>query len=344
MPVTAYDTRSLIRAVEQIRRPRTFFLDRYFPEIIEFDTETVDFDFKKQGRKLAPFVSPNVPGKSTRSGGYQTKSFKPAYIKPKDSILPSKGMKRRAGELYNGNMSAAQRLDAATMDTLDEHREAIIRRKEWMAMQALDSGAVTVVGEDYPSVTVDFTRDAALTMALAGGARWGQSGVKPLDLIEDWAGTVQSKSGLAPTDVVMDPLAWKLLRADTALMNLLDNRRQDGGSMQLGPVNVGDEASDARYVGNVGDFDFFVYQDFYEDDAGNEQKLMADNTVILTSPKMEGAQCHGAIQDAELGMVVAEYAPKVWNEKDPSVRMAMTQSAPLVVPVRVNHSMRIRVG
>jgi hypothetical protein len=253
-------------------------------------------------------------------------------------------MKRRAGEPYNGAMSAQQRLEAATMDVLDDHRSAIIRRKEWMAAQALDAGKVTVVGDEYPSVTVDFGRDAALTLALTGTARWGQSGVKPLDLIEDWAGTVQSKSGMAPTDVIMDPKAWKLLRADTAFMNLLDNRRQDGGTMQMGPVNAGDEVSDARYVGNVGDFDFHVYQDFYEDDAGSIQQLIADNTVIMTSAKMEGAQCHGAIQDAELGLVVAEYAPKVWNEKDPSVRMAMTQSAPLVVPVRVDHSMRIRVA
>ena len=49
-------------------------------------------------RRLAPFVSPLVAGKAERSRGYSTRSFTPAYVKPKHVVEPSKAMKRRAGE------------------------------------------------------------------------------------------------------------------------------------------------------------------------------------------------------------------------------------------------------
>ena len=342
MAITAYDTRTLFGKVELIRRPKSFLLDTLFPTIQEFETETIDFDIIEGGRELAPFVRPDVPGKPIRTGGYQTKSFRPAYVKPKETIKPGRAMKRRAGEPYNGAMSNAARLEALTLDTLDEQRKSIILRKEWMAAQALDAGQVTVTGEDYPTQIVDFTRDPALTVALTGSAAWGSAGVKVLDSIEDNAAIVQEKSGSAPSIVIMDPFAWKLARADQDFFNLLDNRRQATGQMELGPVALSDETG-ARYAGSVGDFDFYIYQQTYKVD-GVPTKMIPDNTVFLSGPALQGVQAHGAIQDTKLGLVALEYAPKVWDEDDPSARVAMTQSAPLVVPANVNHSMRIRVA
>jgi hypothetical protein len=36
--------------------------------------------------------------------------------------------------------------------------------------------------------------------------------------------------------------------------------------------------------------------------------------------------------------------PKMWRENDPSAEFVMTQSAPLMVPLRPNSTFRIRVG
>lgn len=339
--LTSADTRQLHRAVETIHRAGTFFLDRYFPEIIEFDTESIDFDVIARGRKLAPFVHPDVPGKNVRTGGYQTKSFRPAYVKPKESIRPRRAMRRRAGEQYMGEMSAAERLEAITLDALDEQRSSIIRRKEWMAAAALDMGEVIVEGENYPRTVVNFGRHEDLTVALTAGNKWGEAGVKILRTIEDGASDVQAHSGIVATDVILDPKAAQLFREDEAIQKVLDIRRQVSGTMELGPIAP---ISNGLYLGSIGEFDFYAYQDFFEDDNGDLGKLLPDYTCILTSSALEGVQAHGAIEDASLGLVALEYAPKVWDEDDPSTRMAMTQSAPLVVPTRVNHSKRIRVA
>ncbi|WP_421792761.1 major capsid protein [Hyphobacterium sp.] len=340
MPLSNADTRQLYGAVETIQRPGTFLLDTFFPEIVEFDSERIDFDVISRGRKLAPFVSPKVPGRPVRTGGYQTKSFAPAYVKPKDTINPARAQRRRAGEQYMGEMSAAERLEALTMDTLDEQRSSILRRKEWMAANALLNGQVTVEGEDYPAVTVDFGRDAALTVTLGGGSQWGDAGVEPLTQLENWSGLTQRKSGIPALDVIMDPVAWSVFRKNADVKDVLDTRRGSESKAETGPIVP---ISEARFAGEIGDMRFWVYQDYYETEAGVETQLLPDRTVIISSPNLEGIQAHGAILDAELGLLPLEYAPKVWNEKDPSARVAMTQSAPLVVPTRVNHSFRATI-
>jgi hypothetical protein len=340
MALTSADTRTLFRAVEQIHRPSTFLLDRYFPEIVEFDTETIDFDVISKGRKLAPFVHQDVTAKPVRTGGYQTKSFRPAYVKPFETISPGKAKRRRAGEAYMGEMSASERLEAMTIDALDEQRTAIIRRKEWMAAQALDTGEVIVEGEDYPRQVVEFGRADELQNNLTGSSRWGEEGVSIIDSIEAQANLVQQASGIAPTDVIFDPLATTIFRKDPEVREVLDNRRQTSGSVELGPVAP---ITGGRYIGTIGSFDFWTYQDFFEGQNGELGKFIPDFTMWLTSPAVEGVQAHGAIEDADLGLIAAEYAPSVWNERNPSKRHAMTQSAPLVVPTRVNHSARLRV-
>ncbi|MBC7282668.1 major capsid protein [Hoeflea sp.] len=337
-----FTTRQLVKLVEDIRRPRTFLLDTFFPEVQIFDTEVIDFDLLTSGRKLAPFVSPLVAGKARKERGFVTKTFKPAYVKPKTPIKIGGAMKRRPGERIAGERTPQERHDDAVMEALEDHLDEITRRKEWMAASALDTGTVIVEGEDFPKQEVDFGRHADLTVTLTLGDRWGQVGINVLDTIEAWAQKVQDISGAVSNQVVMDPKAWQIARADEAFLKLLDNRRQATGNVELGPVTA--PLTGARNVGNVGDFDFWVYQEVYEDEAGVAQKLLPDYTVFLGGAQIEGVQAHGAIQDPRAGLAAMEAYPSNWVENDPPLEFAMTQSAPLVIPSRVNASFRARVN
>lgn len=337
-----FTTRQLVKLVEDIRRPRTFLLDTFFPEVQIFDTEVIDFDLLTSGRKLAPFVSPLVAGKPRKERGFVTKTFKPAYVKPKTPIKIGGAMKRRPGERIAGARTPQERHDDAVMEALEDHLDEITRRKEWMAASALDTGTVIVEGEDFPKQEVDFGRHADLTVTLTLGDRWGQAGINVLDTIEAWAQKVQDISGAVSNQVVMDPKAWQIARADEAFLKLLDNRRQATGNVELGPVTA--PLTGARSVGNIGDFDFWVYQEVYEDEAGVAQKLLPDYTVFLGGAQIEGVQAHGAIQDPRAGLAAMEAYPSNWVENDPPLEFAMTQSAPLVIPSRVNASFRARVN
>jgi hypothetical protein len=57
---------------------------------------------------------------------------------------------------------------------------------------------------------------------------------------------------------------------------------------------------------------------------------------------VEGVRHHGAILDVDCLQAMA-YFTKSWTEEDPSMRYMLMQSAPLLVPYRVNATFRATV-
>jgi hypothetical protein len=209
-----------------------------------------------------------------------------------------------------------------------------------MASEALRTGKITVTGDNYPTVVVDFQRDPSLTVALAGSSRWGETGVNTLDNLEDWVARIQEKSGAVGRTVIMDALAWRVFKSDEKAIKLLDIQRiKDTASITLGPIAFGQGSDLARYVGTIGDLDFWVYNDRYVDDNDVVQKLLPDYTVLIGSPsQLEGTRCYGAILDEKAGYRAQRFFSKSWLEEDPALRWMLLQSAPLVVPYRPNAS------
>lgn len=86
-----FSTNVLAKVVERLHTPSSFLLDTFFPNVQTSDKEEIFFDVTDSKPHISPFVSPLLPGKVVDSGGYQTKSFKPAYVKDKrrfDANIP----------------------------------------------------------------------------------------------------------------------------------------------------------------------------------------------------------------------------------------------------------------
>jgi hypothetical protein len=340
MSIDIFNTHVLSKVVEKLERPSSFLLDVFFGQEQTEESEEIHFDIDKSKPRLTPFVSPLVAGKVVDDEGFTTKSFKPAYAKDKRRFDPSRPLKRSIGERIGGTLSPQQRLEANVNRTLIKQLENLTRREEVMASEALRTGKVTVSGDNYPTVVVDFQRDAALSVALAGSNRWGETGVSALDNLEDWVGLIQEKSGAVGRTVVMDALAWRVFKSDPKVEKLLDIRRiADTTNLTLGPIAFGQGNELARYVGTIGDLDFWVYNDRYVDDNDVVQKLLPDYTVLVGSTsQLEGTRCYGAIQDEKAGYRAQRFFSKSWLEEDPAVRWLLLQSAPLIVPYRPNAS------
>jgi hypothetical protein len=331
MAIDTNSTAQLLGAFGVIDRTVPVLLNLFFPQEQTFDTEEVFFDKVQRARRLAPFVVPTIAGKPQRSRGYTTLGFKPPYVKPKHVIEPAKAMKRRAGEQLLGKLTPEQRFDLALLDNLQMEDDEITRREEWMAAQLLLSGTMTCQGPDHPPVVIDLQRNAAHTIALTGGARWGQAGIDPLQVLRSWAKTVQKNSGFHPSVVVFDPLAADLFLNSASVLRVMQSFRQTTGNVDLaGKVSGGGLGHEVKYLGSIGEFDIFQYQQLYTDDAGNVQQFMPDNSVIMGNPGgCGGVRTDGAVQDADAGLMPLSRFPSVWTEKDPSAKFSMVQSAPL---------------
>ncbi|RTY22522.1 major capsid protein [Morganella morganii] len=340
-----YDTNVLIQVVPNLMTSQNWLLDKFFPNITESDTEEVSIDVDVGLRRLAPFVSPLVEGKLVESRKLQTNSFKPAYIKDKRAPDLRKPIRRQIGERIGGQYSAAEREMLNLQFELTDQIDMINRRLEWMAASALQTGTVTVTGEGYETQVVDFGRSSDLTIALSGADKWpetveaGKTNTKPSADIEDWAQRMLKESGAVATDIVFTTKSWKAFRLDTSVkdsaitfpaLSPFGNQINPGTQIKTGAV----------YKGRWGNYDLWVYNDWFIDPLdGKEKPMIADGSVIMSGADLMGTRAFGAIIDPAFNYGPMAYAPKSWLQQDPAQRFIMVQSAPLVIPSRVNASL-----
>lgn len=340
-----YDTNVLIQVVPNLMTSQNWLLDKFFPNITESDTEEVSIDVDVGLRRLAPFVSPLVEGKLVESRKFQTNSFKPAYIKDKRAPDLRKPIRRQIGERIGGQYSAAEREMLNLQFELTDQIDMINRRLEWMAASALQTGTVTVTGEGYETQVVDFGRSSDLTIALSGADKWpetveaGKANTKPTDDIEDWSQRMLKESGAVATDIVFTTKSWKAFRLDTSVkdsaitfpaLSPFGNQINPGTQIKTGAV----------YKGRWGNYDLWVYNDWFIDPLdGKEKPMIADGSVIMSGADLMGTRAFGAIIDPAFNYGPMAYAPKSWLQQDPAQRFIMVQSAPLVIPSRVNASL-----
>lgn len=346
MTIDVFSPASLKRVVADLRdspQVGTFLIRRYFSEVSVSTQEAVYFDVLTGKPRLAPFVTPLVEGMVVESRGYVTKSFTPAYIKDKRVFEDGKVIRRRVGQPIGVPEDPMARRAADVRAESEDQIAMVNRRMEWMAASALHSGSITVSGEKYPTTVVNFGRDAALTVSLSGTARWNDSAPAPLDNLEDWAGLIRDKSGASPTDVIMSSTAWSSFRKSADVKALLAaGKFSDKTNIDLGPSSR--PFGGASDKGQVGDFNIFIYSDSYVDDNGVTQKYLPDDYIwMVAGQQLEGVQHFGGIKDEKAGFQATDYFQKSWTQDDPAVRFLMLQSAPLVVPYRINACLRAKV-
>jgi len=315
-----YTTYQLLEVQRKLKTLPAFFL-QWFPRQINFQEDMIAFDKVIQDvTRVAPFVAPNVQGRVIKESGYNTKTFKPAYVKPKHVIDPNMIIPRQPGEaLGTGTLSIAQRRDRVIAYLLMKHRAMHENTWEWMAAQAAQYGYVDVQGQDYPLVRVDFGRDAALTMT----TDWTASGVTLMDMIADLRDgqrlvSDKSMSGTVIRDYVFGGDAWdqfvkvggKELWGKDGLMDSTIR-----GS-ETNVTRLWDDVEGVQYMGELvgangaGRMRIWVNTQKYRDQNDQEQFLMKQKAVMGISSAIEGVRCFGAILDKGAGYQALDYFRK----------------------------------
>ena len=333
-----FTTAVLNGVIETLKPAPQFLLDKFFPTVQTETTEEIHFDVFDGKRRLAPFVSPLVEGKLVEQLGYSTNTYAPAYIKDKRVFDNNKPFKRMAGEAIGGTMTPMDRKRAMIAANLQEAVDMIHRRLEVMAASALVNGTLTISGDAYPTVVLNFNRSADCVKDISGNAtaKWSAATAKPLDDLQTWGQVVLQKTGIFPRTVLMPVDVWSYFRSNEQVEKRLDIRRLNQGDMNLGAA----DSEGGVYMGTVDGFDIYVYSGWYADEStGTETAIWPAKKIVLTSPQIQGVRAFGAIKDEAAGLQAREYFAKSWVQEDPSVRYVLVQSAPLVFPARPNASL-----
>lgn len=348
-----YTTYQLAGLQQRIRTLPKFWL-QYFTRQINFTTDEIAFDkLTDDQRSLAPFVHPMAQGRMISHAGYATKTFKPAYVKPKHVVDPNKVLPRQPGEaIGTGSLTNDQRRQAVIAYNMMMERQMIENRWEWMAAQAILTGKVIVEGDDYPSVTVDFGRDASLTQTVdwtASGYTSDNTFADLLDLKRDINDL--SYSGTVIRDYIFGGDAWAKFQSINkdilyGLGGLMD--RNVGGS-ETSVTRITEGLEGVEYAGSIsglagaGRMNIWINTQKYKKADGTTDYLMPQGGISLVSPDVDGVRCFGAIMDASASYNALDIYPKNYMTEDPCVEYTLSQSSPLMVPVDPNATGYIQV-
>lgn len=341
-----FDTNTLIQVVPNLKTAQQFLLDKFFPNIVTSDTEKVSIDIDVGKRRMAPFVSPLVEGKLVEQRRYQTNEFTPAYIKDKRAPDLLKPVRRMIGERIGGEFTGEEREQANLYAEMADQVDIVNRRLEWMAAQALATGTLTVEGDGFDQVTIDYGRDASLTVARTGAQAWTAANItastaSPTSDVDDWARAILKASGAVVTELVFTTSSWKAFKLDPVLKGAIIWPIQNPSGNIVNPGSLIKQG--AVYMGHWGQYDLWVYNDWFVDENNHEVPMIVDGTVLMSGETLMGTRAFGMIKDPAFNYKAMPYAPKTWVENDPGQRFIMLQSAPLVIPSRVNASLAATV-
>lgn len=335
------DTSTLLGFYRDTPAPVNYFRGLLVTAVFTSEEEYIDLMKITSQRKLAPLVIPTAQGRPIFTEAASASRVKPAYLKPKDPISPSRVLKRRPTEnIFSPNtLSPFQRYLQLLGDILRGHRESIENRLEWMAAEAALYGRVTLEAPDYPRTIVDFGRDPSHTVTLAGaGIVWSDPDAPIVDQLNAWIEKVRRAPFGGPINrlTLGKDVVGPFLRNKQVREQLDTLVRGTEGALNIG-LRSGDYS---ERIGRLSNLEIWTTSDWYNlpENAGTADYMPA-NGVLLTGPNLNMIECYGAILDVDAQLRALPVFPKQWKNEDPSAVFVMTQSSPLQVPVNPNNSL-----
>lgn len=321
------------------------------------DDREIEFSKFVELRVVAPFVSPESDGISIYNNRETVQKVRTAYIKLIDAVRAHEFTGRLevgAGELgHQQPLTPTQRWQYRTAEIARQHQNAIEATLEIMCFQAVSSGIVTVRdAETNVATNVNFGRHPSHTITLAGGALWSAAGSKPLDDISNWKSlarrpkdlTAQGQFGMAPTYWIMGSTAAQAFRTNPSVKAELDKNFERTSQTR---INTGVlDGADIELIGILNDgSQVWLYNEYTQNrTTGAVEAILDPRDVIGVNPAgVNGVVAYGAIANFKANLASLAIFPNMFMNQSGSEVYLTHESAPMVIPVNPNATLRARV-
>ncbi|EBQ9002498.1 capsid protein [Salmonella enterica subsp. enterica serovar Blockley] len=321
------------------------FTSLFFPDVVTFSTRDIALDtLDIENVVMSAFCSPMVGSRVQRDKGYETATFTPGYLKPKNEIDPSKTIIRLPGEDPAALNNPSYRRCRLIHDALRRQAKSIKARVEWLAVNAITTGKNTIEGEGIERYELDWKLPAANIITQVSGKKWSEQDRNNFDPTPDIE--LYSEVAEGPINViVMGGKVWRLLRSFKIFRELFDNRRGSNSRAELATKDLGEAVS---FKGWLGDVALIVYTGKYTDDEGVQHYFLDQDCMVLGNTENQGLVAYGAIMDQDAvraDQVNMQYYPKNWVQPgDPAIEYVQTHSAPQPVPVNIGKFVTVHVS
>jgi hypothetical protein len=336
--INLYDTRRMLGVLEQIPPAPAFLRNTFFRNTIQSDTDTVDIDIVKGGRRVVPYVRPVQEGVVMEKGGFTTNSYKLPYIKVKRMTEADKWLRRSAGETPYTAGGPAARAAKALVDDLAELNADLDAEEERQAAEAVFTGKVTIRNEKGVAFqNVDFGLTNIDT--LSGTGRWSDASQDfntVLEYLRTKRRTVTATGAPGPTDIVMAPdvgnVAIKIFNPANK-QSYLSSIRVDRGQIDI--TNLPNGVTYLGFFKELG-CDMWIYDGTYVDLDGTVKPYAPAGKLAMLSRNARFDRNYAAIQNYHAGFAAVPRFPLTWIEQDGRARFLQVESAPLYAPHQVD--------
>ena len=335
MPIDIYSTRAQLAALEQLPREYTFLYDTFCADMGAVEDDKAIYDFKKGSRQMAPFVVPGAGGVLMPRDGYETREIGFCTIAPEREIDLPAITGRSFGENVLGAMTPEQRAKKMIVKDLTEMRQAIQRRREWMARQVLLTGKLNIFrytqeGRDLKTTMV---ADYGFTNTVTIGTPWNQAGATIDDDMREMFDLVYD--GLGYVDIiVMAPDAANAMQANSAYMKTFDMR-----NVNMGEINTKYRGQGVRFLGfNSDGVEMYSFSGKFVDDDGVTKDILPSGTVIagakgiLKCPHGPVTQLEETGMNAQHKTYIKKEVPLRYGSIDSNAVKNRLTSCPTIVP------------
>ena len=339
MPLDIYSTRAQLAAIELMEREYSFLYDTFVQDMGAVEDDKAIYDYKKGARQMAPVVHPGTGGVLMGRSGFETREIGFCTIAP-ERIITNPDLRGRAfGEDVLGAMTPAQREKKLLAKDLIEMRQAIQRRREWMARQVILTGKLDVfryTNEGRDVQTTQFA-DYGFTNIFTPDTAWDEAGAKIDDDMREMFDLVYD--GLGYVDIV--------IMAPDVASAMLDNSKYvkqfDSKNINMGEINTRYKGQGVRFIGwNSDGAEMYSFAGKFTDDDRTVKPVLPSGTILMGSKGM--LKCpHGPVTQVE--STGADAAHKTYIKKEVPLRYGSIDgnaiknrltSCPTIVPFNVD--------
>lgn len=325
MSISAYETRIVTQAYEQVKPPTAFLRDMFFGNVRIFGTKHVDVDVVEKTRRKAEAISRGGAANIIDEKGYTTYTYTPPLLADSRIVGPAASMERLPGESLYSPATPQERMRAKGLAALQEFGEAFTRTEEYQAYEALFLGYVNLPN----GVTVSFGQSDDL-LDVEIDTQWGESSATPLADIFEVCETIHQSSGATPDTMVLGKTAMQRFFADDEIQTWFDKTKMSAGQYVGSPVPNG-----GKYLGTVNVYgyvlDVFSYYAWY-DVSGTDTAYMPATKALIIDKTARRDRLYGAVEANNALQPALRYTD-MWEQKNPDGWMYRMMSAPLMAAV-----------
>lgn len=331
--INLYDTRTMLAAINLMMPTHSFLKDTFFPIPETKLTETIDVDFKKGKRKMAPFVAPRIGGVVMDRQGFQTRTIKPGKIAPERVITIDDISTRSMGETIYSAKTPQKRAQELLATDLTELDETISRREEWMCRETLINGKIIMSGEGFEQVVdYGFTNKEALS----GTDLWTDyTNSDPIAYLKEKRLKIIQKTGMSPDIVVLASDVVDIFINHPKVQKLLDITRLNIGAIE--PSIKNDAVTFLGKLPLLG-VEIYSYDEWFLDDDNTEKPMIPEGHIIM-GVSGKSKRIYAAVTQIEKDKFVTiegSRVPKYFVDTDNEIQKLRLTSRPLPVPEDVD--------